>query len=299
MTERALQELYPTLKKQVVAVKAPNPSAAGSLRDAFPRTHSDELARQERRLKRWKRYELIRYFSANGLSERRITHLLNISRGTVIRYAKAEAFPERERHIQRSSILDPFLPYLESRIQIGCTNARELWREIKERGYPGSPSQVNKWVAWRRHRPEKEASEVTDLLPSPIFLPSAKVLTRLLLQQPNALPKHEAWLLQQLQAIPEVLKAKTLASDFQNLVRSRQPDGLDDWLARCHQSQIGAFEPFADSLTQDYAAVQAALTTNWSNGQTEGQINRLKLLKRQMYGRAKLDLLRQRVMYHS
>lgn len=95
VTERALQELYPTLKKQVVAEEVPNPSATRSLRDAFPRTQSDELARQERWLKRWKRYELIRYFSANDLSQRRIAHPLNISRGTVICYTKAEVFPER------------------------------------------------------------------------------------------------------------------------------------------------------------------------------------------------------------
>lgn len=299
VTERALQELYPTLKKQVVTDRAPNPSAAGSLRDAFPRTQSDELARQERRLKRWKRYELIRYFSANGLSERRIAHLLNISRGTVIRYAKAEVFPERERNAQRPSILDPFLSYLESRFQGGCSNVRELWREIKEQGYPGSPSQISKWMAWRRHRPEREASVVTGALPPVMLLPSAKELTRLLMQQPDTLSEPEAWLLERLYTIPEIITVKTLATDFQEIVRNRQPDRLDDWLVRCQQSRFGAFVRFANSLAQDYTAVGAALTTDWSNGQTEGQINRLKLLKRQMYGRAKLDLLRQRVMYHA
>lgn len=299
VTERALQELYPTLKKQVIADKAPNPSATSSLRDAFPRTQSDELARQERRLKRWKRYELIRYFSANGLSERRIAHLLNISRGTVIRYAKAEVFPERERHIQRSSILDPFLPYLESRFQDGCSNARELWHEIQEQGYQGSLSQVSKWAAWRRHRPEKEASEVAVTLSPVVLLPSAKVLSRLLLQTPDKLSAQEVWLLEQLRAIPEIITVKTLATDFQEIVRNRQPDRFDDWLVRCRQSGFGAFAPFANSLIQDYTAVVASLTTDWSNGQTEGQINRLKLLKRQMYGKANLDLLRQRVMYRA
>ena len=68
VTEKALQELYPALKKQVVADEVPNPTRTGTLRDACPRTQCDELARQERRLKRWKRYELIQYFSANGLS---------------------------------------------------------------------------------------------------------------------------------------------------------------------------------------------------------------------------------------
>lgn len=297
VTEKALQELYPALKKQVVADKTPNPSRTATLRDAFPRTQSDEQARQERRLKRLRRYELIRYFSANGLSERRIAQLLNISRGTVIRYAKAEVFPEREKHIQRPSILDEFLPYLESRFQAGSANAHELWREIKAQGYPGSPSQVSKWMAWRRRRPEREAAEVADGLSPVVLLPSAKELTRLLLRRPDTLSPQETWLLERLHTIPEITTAGMLATDFQDIVCHRQADRLDDWLAQCRQSRFGAFVRFANSLTQDYAAVEAALVTNWSNGQTEGQINRLKMLKRQMYGRAKLDLLRRRVMY--
>jgi transposase len=195
--------------------------------------------------------------------------------------------------------LDPFLPYLESRFQAGDSNAHQLWREIKEQGYPGSKSQVSKWMAWRRHRPEGAVPAVTDVRPPVMLLPSAKALTRLLLKQPDTLSAQEVWLLEQLDAIPEIIAVKTLATDFQEMVRHRQSDRLGDWLTRCHESRLRAFARFADSLTQDYAAVEAALATHWSNGQTEGQINRLKLLKRQMYGRAKLDLLRQRVLYRA
>ncbi len=299
VVEKALHELYPALKKQVVADKASNPSGTDSLRDAFPRTQTDERARQERRLKRRKRYELIRYFSASGLGQRRIARLLNVSRGTVIRYAKAEVFPERARNSQRPSILDPFLPYLESRFQAGGSNAHQLWREIKEQGYPGSKSQVSKWMAWRRHRPEEAVPAVTDVRSPVVLLPSAKALRRLLLKQPDTLSAQEVWLLERLCAIPEIITVTTLATDFQEMVRHRQSDRLDDWLARCHESRLGAFARFADSLTQDYSAVEAALATHWSNGQTEGRINRLKLLKRQTYGRAKLDLLRQCVLYRA
>ena len=299
VVEKTLQELYPALKKPAIADKAPGQSETGSLRDAFPQTQTDELARQERRLKRWKQYELVRYFSANGLSHRRIAQLLSISRGTVIRYAKAEVFPERARNSRVASILDPFLPYLESRFQAGDSNGHQLWREIKEQGYPGSSSQVSKWIAWRRHQPDRGVPAVTDIQPPVMLLPSAKALTRLLLKQPDTHSAQEAWLLEQLETIPEIGTIRTLATDFQEIIRRRQSDKLDAWLARCHEPQLGAFARFADSLTQDYAAVVAALATNWSNGQTEGQINRLKLLKRQMYGRANLDLLRQRILYHA
>jgi transposase len=140
---------------------------------------------------------------------------------------------------------------------------------------------------------------VADGLSPVVLLPSAKESTRLLLRRPDTLSPQETWLLERLQTIPEITTAGMLATDFQDIVCHRQADRLDDWLAQCRQSRFGAFVRFAKSLTQDYAAVEAALVTNWSNGQTEGQINRLKMLKRQMYGRAKLDLLRRRVMYQA
>ena len=81
------------------------------------------------------------------------------------------------------------------------------------------------------------------------------------------------------------------------MICQQQVSLLDDWLEDCSSSSIAGLENFAASLGQDYAAVRAALELPWSNGQTEGQVHRLKLLKRQMYGRAKLDLLRLRVLY--
>ena len=79
-------------------------------------------------------------------------------------------------------------------------------------------------------------------------------------------------------------------------MRERQHALLDDWLEQASASGLGALRNFAASLRRDYAAVKAGVTLEWSNGPVEGEINRLKQLKRQMYGRAKLDLLRQRVL---
>ena len=79
-------------------------------------------------------------------------------------------------------------------------------------------------------------------------------------------------------------------------MRQRQPEGLDSWLERAAQSGLTAFQRFANGLRDDYKAVKAGLTLRWSTGPVEGQINRLKMLKRQMYGRANIDLLRQRIL---
>jgi len=92
-------------------------------------------------------------------------------------------------------------------------------------------------------------------------------------------------------------KAIDLAQDFAELLRQRQPERLDAWLKRAAQSTLKAFERFASGLREDYEAVKAGLTLPWSTGPVEGQINRLKMLKRQMFGRANIDLLRLRVLY--
>ena len=301
-TERALQELYPRLKKRVTDDQTPATASSGALRENFPRGQAAERARQERRLKRMKRYELIRYLSANGLSQRRIASLLNISRGTVIRYARAETFPERASGSRRASILDPYLPYLESRFQAGCNNAHQHWREIVKQRYPGSPSQVRKWMRWRRKQPREQVPEapITPSVPSAVvMLPSAKKLTRLLIRRPATLADDEQWLREHQCTIPEIATVEALVSTFQSIVRERLADMFEDWLTQCRGSGIDTIVNFANSLAQDDVAVRAALETNWSNGQTEGQVNRLKLLKRQMYGRAKLDLLRRRVLYQA
>jgi transposase len=98
---------------------------------------------------------------------------------------------------------------------------------------------------------------------------------------------------------PVVQQAYCLSQSFRRMVRERQSEKLPEWLTSAEKSSMPEMNHFASSMRQDYLAIFSALRENWSNGQTEGQNTRLKLLKRQMYGRAKLDLLRQRVLYRS
>ena len=157
-------------------------------------------------------------------------------------------------------------------------------------------------MQWRRKQPRERVLEApaTKAVPSAIvLLPSAKALTRLLIRRPATLAADDHRLRQHLCTIPEIATVETLVRTFQDIVRERLPEMLENWLSQCRGSRIDTFVHFADSLAQDGSAVRAALETNWSNGQTEGQVNRLKLLKRQMYGRANLDLLRRRVLYQA
>jgi len=137
------------------------------------------------------------------------------------------------------------------------------------------------------------------MVAEPTALPlTPRRATWLVLQRETPRTAAETQQLDQLQAQQaEVGEAITLAQDFAQLVRQRQPEALDPWLQRATTSALEALRRFATGLQDDYAAVKAGVTLPWSNGPVEGHINRLKMLKRQMFGRAHLDLLRRRFVF--
>jgi len=121
----------------------------------------------------------------------------------------------------------------------------------------------------------------------------------LLLPPERRTARQEAYLARLLAAAPPLQEAATLAREFGRLLRGRDVAALGPWLARAEASGLAEFASCATSLRQELAAVEAALTTPWSNGQTEGQVTKLKLVKRQMFGRAKVDRLRRRVLHRA
>lgn len=274
-------------------------------------TESERLCQQASRARRQQRYEAVRALAAEGISERQIGHRLGIARGTVRRFLQAEAFPERALRQPMPSILNPFTAYLQKRWEAGCTNASQLWRELCERGYAGTRRQVARWAQHRRtedapttprkylqvHDAASEFQEGIDPSPQVPRLPAPRQLVWLLLRRPGELTDKQRETVERLRQEPKVVAASDLAQQFQAMIRSRAPEGLDDWLAKCAGSELPDLRSFAEGLARDRRAVLGALTEPWSNGQVEGQITRLKLMKRQMYGRAKLDLLRKRVLY--
>ncbi len=140
---------------------------------------------------------------------------------------------------------------------------------------------------------------VNSIRPTPLRLPSPQQAAWMLLQ-PEKLNDEQRSMTEKLcQLFPEIEKAKELAQDFTRMVRGRLSSQLNGWLRVAMQSKLKEFVGFARGLSEDYEAVKNALRYEWSNGQLEGQVNRLKLIKRQMYGRAKFDLLRARVLHAS
>jgi hypothetical protein len=212
------------------------------------------------------------------------------------------------------SILDPYLGHLEVRLAEGCENASVLWRDLKELGFAGSAKQVRRWLNERRTGPAKttphkwrsdQSGTALDAVHDPaLALLSPRQLAWLLVRSPEALDASAT--LARIAQDPEVGGVLALVRRFAELVRDcgihrdkapATPRAVfGTWLEEARSCGVPAVETFATGLQQDEAAVEAALTMPWSSGQAEGQINKLKLIKRQMYGRASFDLLRRRVL---
>jgi transposase len=229
------------------------------------------------------------------------THL-GIGRSTVFRYLRTAALPERTRRADRGrSILNPYKPYLLERWNAGCCDALRLYGELQQRGYPGSYPTVARYVQRLRQAQGQTPRQRRRRLPLPVVaeprrpLLTARQAAWLVVRRAAPRDEEEAQQLAQLRAQhAEVAEAIDLAQDFAQLVRQQQPQALEPWLARAAKSAVGAFQRFAKGLRDDYEAVKAGVTLPWSQGPVEGQITRLKLLKRQMFGRAGLALLERR-----
>lgn len=240
------------------------------------------------------RFREVKRLVAEGYSQRAIAHRLRMSRNTIQRYLGTDKLPQRQLRGPRPSNLAAHVPYLEARWMDGCHNSRILWEEIRQRGYPGSYSSVRRFVRRYRSKHHRPLS-----LPSAIARPlSPRQATWLFILAPEELAAEQAAYREALcQTCPDLATAYELAQRFVTMFQQRQVDHLDPWLADAQSSAISSLRTFAAGLLKDYDAVRAALELEWSNGQVEGQVNRLKVIKRDMYGRAKFDLLRLRVLH--
>ena len=302
---RMLEHRHQHLVAVARAVSASQSVVAGSPRtvELPQRTRRHRLPRgptlrEVRRARRVERYQQVIELNRQGISQRAIARRVGINRETVARYIHAGRFPERPpRKCARKT--DQFTSYLRKRWQEGCHNAAQLARELKTQGFAGSYYSVRRRVAHWDHAESDRLGESVSLAPPAVHPPSSKRLAWLLLKDPGDLDDRESAFVEALgERCPEVAVAAELAREFAAMARARQGYALDDWIKRTRDRAVPRhLRAFATGLCSDYAAVKAALTTNWSNGQVEGQVNRLKLIKRQMYGRAKFDLLRQRVLH--
>jgi transposase len=236
-----------------------------------------------------------------GVSERAIARALAMNRATVRKFVHAQGFPERAPKKGNGSILEPYFSYIHRRWAEGCHNALQLWREIKEEGYGGKAAMVRRYVRRLRAKlAELTPEQRTRFLGTrTIFRPptSRRAAWWLLKQEEELNPERRAFVEQLCHLCPAAEKVRQMAREFREVVGERRPEALGRWLDAAKRGEVAELEGFAQGLSKDYEAVKAALTHEWSNAQVEGQINRLKFIKRQMYGRANFDLLKARFLH--
>ncbi len=246
-------------------------------------TYAEKL-QYEGYLRRQETNEAIKELSKKGTSIRQIVRQTGHSRKVVRDVLRGQRF---DVFRTRPSSLESWLPWLNTRWDEGVRNALVLWREMQAQGFPGQSGVVSQWAQRRRLAEKANQSGLART-------PSARVIARLLTTARDDLAKSEAILVAAIEVnVPELVVARTTIGNFQSMIRSKTATKLEDWLQAAKLSLVTSF---ANGVEKDLAAVRNAIISPWSNGQTEGQITRLKLVKRQMYGRAKLDLLQARLI---
>ena len=269
--------------RSVVSLSPPTPPP-------LPPTHPQQLSR-ERRQRRFERYQQVIALHQRGISQRAIALQLGMERKTVRYWLRAGQFPERQVP-QRRSAVDGWLAQLEKRWAEGCHNRSQLWRELRDQGVDFTAGTLRRWFRVRlgvRGRPARIAHSPPQKRPSPR---QASALLLGLVPKPNSPQQSFAENLCALS--PDIATAVELAKQFYRMLREHEASAWPSW---CKTAGNSLLHSFATQLQRDEAAVRAALTLPWSTGPVEGHIHRLKLIKRQMYGRAKLDLLRIRVLH--
>lgn len=253
-----------------------------------------EHLQQARRQERMALYQQVIALQKQGLSQQAIAERMSLGHSTVSRWLAEGRFPERKPREQASQ-LDRYLPYLYERWAAGCHNMAGLFRELGEQGYTGSYASVRDTLLRLLPQGRKTSSDASGEKRAPVL---ARQATFLFLRQPEELEADEREILASLLLLdPEVNLAYELVQQFVQMLRTRAGNKLDDWLERARVSQIRAFQSFVVGVERDKAAVVTGLTLPQNNGLVEGKVNKLKLIKRMMYGRAKFPLLRQRVLH--
>jgi transposase len=279
---------------------APAPSTEPARQESLPAPtpasprQEAALAKRQRRVGRFERVHELR---RQGMPIRQIARELDLSRKSVRRYLRRERCPDWRPGRATRSAMDAHREWIDARIAEGRINASELHGELASRGVRLSYATVRRYVTQRLGRAGLARPRVNAAKPKPTPPPSPKQLSFDWVRRPE---KRTVEAQTRLDAIrragPDLTAALDLADEFTALIRKRSTGTLKEWLSRAEVSPCPEVRHFAEGIRRDESAVNSAITTRWSNGPVEGHVNRLKTIKRQMFGRAGFSLLKARVV---
>jgi transposase len=320
-----LKNLRETIARQLGGFEAPIRASATDVQDdedaqELPRidrsnrysgTAERERLRRRRRAARLATFDEIRALYDAGSTVREIAQKLGLGRRRVYRWVRRIDLPERNAMAPKPGTPAYFGAFLARSWAEGTTKVRHLFSDIRRRGYTGSYSHLTRFLApWRNDDPSQVGDdglsadqEAPAPLPAHVIDPmtgrriSPLVAAALCIKPRRQMTARQIVSVDALKvASAEFTTMRHLAMRFRGLLRGGTVEKLDVWLRDARRSGIYGMQRFARALRHDIEAVRNAVLETWSNGQTEGQINRLKTLKRAMYGRAGVDLLRVRLM---
>ena len=283
LEERSRELLLPAVAEPSVPTPASPPPVA--------KLSVAQERKQQRRQRRLDRYEQAAELHKRGVSKLAISRQLSLGVKTVRRWLRADQFPERKPPTGRRQKVAEFVTYLDDRWKAGCHNSTLLFDEIRALGYKGSRQRVTSFVAsWR----QTGGRVPTGSGPRRVAPKHAAILTA---QAPDRFTPEQQKLFDRLtECCPDLLPLRKIALAFRDVFATADAAALLGWIQDIKRSRFGPLVRFAYGPPKDIVGVTAAVETEWSNGQTEGQINRLKAIKRQMHGRAGFAYLRARVL---
>jgi len=251
-------------------------------------------ALSHRQQRRRDRFEEVRRMRGEGQSVRQIARALRVSPKTVLSYGRRQQCPDWNPGTQRASRLDGLKVLVDAFIREGGRVATVLFRQLKAQGCNSSYDAVRRFL-YRRLQSAGVTSAHPSRGPPRPRRPTARQLAFEFVRRAEERSEEAAKRMEKASGIPEVCGTLRLANELLEMTRGQSRTSLSDWLSRADGSESRSIQTFAETLRVDSSAVQAALSTRWNNGPVEGHVSRLKLIKRSMFGRAGLPLLRARI----
>lgn len=275
-------------------IMAPPPSAGTPGEVIAEPTTAAQRRSAATHARRQAQFEEAACLHAAGVSLSSISRQLGLDRKTLRHWLQAGAVPTW-RKPPRGSLLDPYRDHLERRWAEGCRNAARLWQELVALGFPGRPAIVGAWATERRRAAPNGSRRPLTAEGKSWRPPSGRRVARLLMADARTLSQpDQAFVLRLLEEVPDLAATVGVAKRLEAVLRRRSDETLADALAAVERTQLAGF---VAELRKDIRAVEAALTLPWTTSPAEGQINRIKMIKRTMYGRAGFELLRARVLH--